>query len=123
MQHVALMPRKSGPLVHASVQYCLSTWGSQQQCWAAYYDVLLHVLHAVDLQLPPSHESYIEIAIALSTGLYGGIHLSQWSSHFPSPAEAELWRWSSVFVAGSGFFASLAMIAQKITTLMQAHPH
>ena len=63
--------------------------------------------------LPPSHESYIEIAIALSTGLYGGIHLSQWSSHFPSPAEAELWRWSSVFVAGSGFFASLAMIAQK----------
>lgn len=63
--------------------------------------------------LPPSHESYIEIAIALSTGLYGGIHLSPWFSHFPSPAEADLWRWSSVCVAGSGFFASLVMIAQK----------
>jgi hypothetical protein len=63
--------------------------------------------------LPPSRESYIEIAIALSTALYGGIHVSQWSSDFPSQAEAELWRWATVILAGSGFIAGLAMMAQK----------
>ena len=63
--------------------------------------------------LSPSHESYIEIAIALSTAIYGGIHMCQWFSDFPSQTEAELWRWSTVIVAGSGFIASLAMMARK----------
>lgn len=64
--------------------------------------------------LPPSPECPIEVSIALSSALYGGVHMSQWFSHFPSPAEATLWRWSTVIIAASGVTASLALIAQRV---------
>ena len=63
--------------------------------------------------LPPSQESHIQVAVALSSALYGGIHMSQWFSHFPSSTEAELWRWSTVIIAASGVIASLAMIVKN----------
>jgi hypothetical protein len=35
---------------------------------------------------------------------YGGIHLAAWHDQFPSYVETVLWRFSAVFISGSGFF-------------------
>ena len=45
----------------------------------------------------------IPIAIlSLATALYGGLHAAAWYEYFPSSSERHLWRFSSVFIAGSG---------------------
>ena len=46
---------------------------------------------------------------------FGAIHLSAWNEHFPTTAEAWLWRSSALFVAGSGaLWMLINVLAQTI---------
>ncbi|KAH7357307.1 hypothetical protein BKA65DRAFT_534990 [Rhexocercosporidium sp. MPI-PUGE-AT-0058] len=53
-------------------------------------------------------------AIALAVGLYGGLHLSAWNEHFPSPAEQFIWRTSASLVAASGTLALLLICVDRL---------
>ena len=52
---------------------------------------------------PSSNHKILSISIlSLATGLYGGLHLLLWSSHFPTSTEKYLWRISASIIAASG---------------------
>ncbi|TVY82104.1 hypothetical protein LSUE1_G004253 [Lachnellula suecica] len=49
-------------------------------------------------------------AISFVVGLYGGLHIAAWNSHFPTVVEQVMWQISAILVAVSGTLA-LALIA------------
>ena len=54
------------------------------------------------------------MVIALTTGVYGGLHLMAWAWHFPTRAEWYLWVSSASFIAISGTIIALYLMAYKI---------
>lgn len=52
------------------------------------------------------HSAHVVIGIALSSLLYGGLHLLAWNAKFPSRAEQLLWRISALCVSCNGILFS-----------------
>jgi hypothetical protein len=52
---------------------------------------------------------YIFVFLPLATALYGGLHSAAWNEYFPTPAERDLWRYSSIIAASSGPMFSIVL--------------
>ena len=55
-----------------------------------------------------------QLAIALTTALYGGLHAAAWSSYFASAAEKWSWRVSSIIIASPGLYVVFGMAMNRI---------
>ena len=56
-------------------------------------------------------------SIALAVGLYDGLHVPAWNSHFPTVVERVLWCISSVLVAAPGSLALILIAVDRLPSL------
>lgn len=54
------------------------------------------------------------IIIALTTGLYGGLHATAWHSHFPTSTEHIIWCISCIIVAASGILTGILITIDRL---------
>lgn len=57
-----------------------------------------------DFLLPGVGGELMGMALWFATMAYGGVHIAAWHEYFPTHAEQQLWRFSSVYIACSGLF-------------------
>ncbi|KAK2460445.1 hypothetical protein APHAL10511_007610 [Amanita phalloides] len=86
--------------IHQDVDWTLSEYPNTL-CKDTFVDVEVPNWPGKEL-IRTGNEFYPVLFFSLCVSIYGGLHAAAWNDYFPTNTERFLWRFSSLYVAGSG---------------------